>query len=66
MRRGRRKALLCDRRDLVPVLQLVVRQIQLHDVGTEGSDLSLLTSPADPTAAQHQHTGDVQAVWGGG
>lgn len=42
-----------------------MRQIQLHDMGTEGSDLSLLSSPADPTAAQHQHTGDVQTIWGG-
>lgn len=50
-------------RDLVPVLQLVMRQIKLHDVGTEGSNLSLLSSPADPTAAQHQHAGDVQTIW---
>lgn len=49
----------------MPVLQLVMRQVQLHDMGTEGRDLSLLSSPADPTAAQHQHTGDVQTIWGG-
>lgn len=47
----------------MPVLQLVMRQVQLHDMGAEGGDLSLVSSPADPTAIQHQHTGQVQAVW---
>lgn len=52
----------------MPVLQLVMRQVQLDDMGTEGSNLSLVSRPADPTAVQHQHTGQVQAVWrwGGG
>lgn len=41
----------------MPVLQLVTRQVQLYDVSTEGSYLSLVSCPADTTAIQHQHTG---------
>lgn len=28
---------------LMPILQLVVRQVQLHDMSTEGSNLSLVS-----------------------
>lgn len=48
---------------LTPVLQLVVGQIQLHNMRTEGGNLSLVSCPADPAAAQHQHAGKVQSVW---
>lgn len=48
---------------LTPVLQIVVGQIQLHNMGTEGSNLTLVSGPADPTATQHKHAGQVQSVW---
>lgn len=50
----------------MPVLQLVVGQVELHHMGTEGSDSGLVSCSADPTTIQHQHTGQVQTVWEGG
>lgn len=50
-------------RHLTPILQIVVRQIQLHYMGTEGGNLTLVSCPTNPTATQHQHTGQVQSVW---
>ena len=50
----------------MPVLQLVVRQVQLYDMCAESSDLSLVSGPVDPTAGQHQNAGQVQTVWRGG
>lgn len=47
----------------MPVLELVVGQVELHHVGTEGCDLSLLSRMADSTASQDEHTGKVQTIW---
>lgn len=44
---------------LSPVLEHVVRQVQLYDVGAESCDLHLVPSPGDPTAVQHQYPGQV-------
>lgn len=38
-------------------------QVQLHDMSTESSNLSLVSCSADPTAVENQNTGQVQAVW---
>lgn len=48
---------------LMPVFQFVVREVELKDVGAEGSDLVLVPGTGDATAVEHQHTGQVQAVW---
>lgn len=48
---------------LVPVFQFVVREVKLEDVGAEGGDLVLVPGTGDATAVEHQHTGQVQAVW---
>lgn len=53
-----------QKQHLMPVLQFVMGQVQLHNVGTEGSNFSLVSCPADSTAVQHQDTGQVQTVWG--
>lgn len=47
----------------MPILQVVVGQIQLHNMGTEGGNLTVASCPADATAAQHKHAGKVQSVW---
>ncbi|TNN27911.1 hypothetical protein EYF80_061942 [Liparis tanakae] len=46
--------------NLSPVLQQVVRQVQLQDVGAERRDLGPVPGAAQPTAAQHQDGGHVQ------
>lgn len=48
---------------LMPVFQFVVREVELKDVGAEGGDLVLVPGTGDATAVEHQHTGQVQAVW---
>lgn len=48
---------------LVPIFQFVVREVELEDVGAEGGDLVLVPGTGDATAVEHQHTGQVQAVW---
>lgn len=48
---------------LMPVFQFVVREVELKDVGAEGGDLVLIPGTGDATAVEHQHTGQVQAVW---
>lgn len=47
----------------MPVFQFVVREVKLKDVGAEGGDLVLVPGTGDATAVEHQHTGQVQAVW---
>ena len=50
----------------MPVLQLVMGQVQLVDMSTESHDPRLVPCLADAPAIQHQHTGQVHTVWRGG
>lgn len=49
---------------LVPVLQLVVRQVELTHVCAERSNLALVPRTGNAAAVQNQDAGQVEAVWG--
>ncbi len=50
------------KRDLGPVVELVVGQVQLHHVGTESCDVCLVTSFSDSTVIQSHDPGQEQPV----
>lgn len=53
---------VCVSSHLNPVVELIFGEVELHHVATEGCDGRPVPGCSDPTIAQNQRAGQVQAV----